>query len=191
MNNSLLTTANFLIEEKSLTIASQITAQSVASIKQINRLVSSMLMACLHRQLQTNIGKGLVQSILQKHALQVGDISEINRINAADITTFIAEGNRLFSTILPGKKSAVLRIVGHYARLSFSEIDPVVGLCAYSLFSKLALDLSKQNDITTLMLPFENLAELAPELTYKDYIAIGAYSMLSFPRPVPVIVSVA
>ncbi len=157
----------------------QFADQPTDSTKRVYQIAVSLMLACLHIQLQTSIGRGLVQRILEKHAHQAKAIP-------AGFTASVTEGNRLLGTLLPGKKSVIMKIIIHYTKLPFKNIDSIVGQCAYTLFTKLAFDLLRDDDATILMLPLSELEELAPELNTNDYVAIGAYSVASLSRPVSI-----
>lgn len=165
-----------LEDEMYLESVTQWASQPVPCIRQVYRLATSLTVTCLQQQLQSHIGRGLVPRILEKHAQRATDFPNFSLANTGDFSILATEGNRLLSTILPGKKSAIMGIIVHYTKLSFGDIDPILGLCAYSLFTRLASDLVNHEETTSLILGRNELEEFAPELNGKDYIAIGAYS---------------
>jgi hypothetical protein len=176
------TTSSFfnelLIDEDYFIKTNQFVEQPINCIKQTHRLSISLLMACLRRQLQTDIGRGLVYRILDKQALLMKITPDHKLWLDSDWSNKSAEGNRLLSTIIPGKKSAVVRIITHYAKLSFSDVDALIGLCAYWLFTRLVLGIQQQEDIDSLLFSDNEIIELSPELTNKDYLSIGVYPWL-------------
>ena len=157
-----------------------------ACIKQVHRLGISLIMACLQQQLRTDIGKALVPQILEKQLALTRNSPTSSLNNLTNFTALVKEGNRLLGMLIPGKKSEIMRIIGHYTKLSFKNIDPIIGLCAYTLFTRLAFDLASPDDKSTLLVPFNELKEFTPELNNKDYVAIGVYSILSLYRPVSI-----
>ncbi|QDK81782.1 hypothetical protein EXU85_25495 [Spirosoma sp. KCTC 42546] len=175
-----------LDDESYLENVTQRVNQPETSIKQVHRLAISLLLVCLHRQLQTDIGKGLVLRILEKHARLTASIPDFDLTITTDFVELVTEGHYLLSTLLPGKKSAIMTIIVQHTKLSFSDIDPIVGLFAYTLFTRLAFELINQEGTTSFMIPPAELEEFAPELSNKDYMAIGAYSVLSLSRPVSI-----
>lgn len=141
------------------------------------------MLACLYQQLQTDLGRGLVMKTLKKHALLTEAMPNLEAMATEEaFAEQVVEGNRLLGTLIPGKKSAILRIVVHYAKHPFTQIDPIVGMCAYRLFTRLAFDVISRDDIPTLLPTLYELGELTPELGRKEYIAVGSYSVLTLPH---------
>ncbi|QIP13552.1 hypothetical protein G8759_13420 [Spirosoma aureum] len=148
-------------------------ASQPGRIKQANRLITGLIIACLHRQLQSDIGRSLMYRVMMNHTRFAEDALPFWLSVNIDPVMYAAEGNRLFSTIIPGKKSALVQITGHYAKLSFAEIDLLVGLCSNALFTNLSSSLAKNNDLTGLLPALNDLSALIPELTRKDYESMG------------------
>ncbi len=154
------------------------------------RSTVSLIIACLHQQLQTNIGQGLVYRTLEKHVLQSESVLSIEIERPISFELSAIEGNRLLGKLLPGKKSPIMTSVIHHSRLSYKQVDQLIGLCAYHLFTRMASHVQQQHELTTLLIPFKELSKLAPELDEKDYRSIGLHDNLSFFKTAPTYISI-
>ncbi|GAB3992911.1 hypothetical protein GCM10028807_26840 [Spirosoma daeguense] len=147
--------------------------QPTAITKDAYRLAVSLTLACLNQQLQSDIGRELTRRILAQHATTAKDAPDFGN-DDTDIDNVSTEGHRLLGKMLPGKKSAIMQIIGRYVKLPSAKTDRLVGASAYMLFTKLALGLS--NGVINWPVSLTELQEFAPELSQKDYVSIGAYS---------------
>lgn len=156
---------------------SELTNEPVDRIRQAHYLLTSLISACLHKQLMTDIGRNLVHNLIVKRASEM----ELLALST-DLEERSVQGDKLFNRIVPGKKSAVVRITAYYTKLPFASIYPIFGLCADALFCDIHTSM-KQHSVTTndlyslLPSPIE-LQRLAPQLHSKDYETIGVRSLM-------------
>ncbi|MBN8821246.1 MULTISPECIES: hypothetical protein [unclassified Spirosoma] len=162
----------------------------VSCVDLVFRSTVSLVMACLHKQLQTDIGKGLIYRTLEKQTLQGEGELRMDVERPISVELSITEGNRLFGILLPGKKSPIMTSVIHHSRLSYKQVDQLVGLCAYCLFDRMASQLKQHHELASVLIPFKELSKVAPELDEKDYRSIGLHDNLSFFKTAPTYISI-
>ncbi len=156
---------------------SELTKAPVSSVRQAHHLLTNLVTACLLKQLSTDIGRNLFYSTTLKRAIELE-----TSLPANDLMAIADRGDRWFNNVVPGKKSAVVRITAQYTKLPFASIYPILGLCADALLNELYLSI-KQNAVTantiSQLLPRPNeLQKMAPELATKDYETIGVRSLM-------------
>lgn len=172
MENFLVQTAKQLTSDTYLQRISELTNVSVTSVRQAHHLLTSLVAACLLKQLSSNLGRNLFFNTTLKRATELEEHQQSN-----DLDTIIDRGNKWFNNVVPGKKSAIVQITANYTKLPFAIIYPILGLCADTLLNEIYWSI-KQNKLTVNTLyqlfPQPNeLRLLAPELAPKDYETIG------------------
>ena len=177
-----------LSEETYLENVAQQIEIPVASVDLAFRSTVCLMMVCLHQKLQTTIGKRLVYQTLDKHIQQ----SESDRPEETErsVELLIIEGNSLLGKLLPGKKSPIMTSVIHHTRLPYRQVNQLVGLSAYALITRMASHWQQHNELTSALLSFKELSQVAPELNEKDYMAIGLHDNLSVFKTVPTYISI-
>jgi len=172
-------TTKLFASESYLQRVSELTDEPVTRIRQAHHLLTTLLIACLLKQLLTDIGRGLVYNLAVKRSL---DTDDRLAITDTDLTMMADRGDKLFNRIIPGKKSAVVRITAYYTKLPFASIYPVLGLCADALFTDIYYSVKQQavakDDLYGLLPAPIELRKLAPELAAKDYETIGVRSLM-------------
>ncbi|WP_020600131.1 hypothetical protein [Spirosoma panaciterrae] len=177
-----------LSEETYLENVAQQIAIPVASVHLAFRSTVCLMMVCLHQKLQTTIGKRLVYQTLDKQIQQSESYRPEETERSVELLSL--EGNSLLGKLLPGKKSPIMTSVIHHTRLPYKQVNQLIGLSAYALITRMASHWQQHNELTSVLLSFKELSQVAPELDEKDYMAIGLHDNLSVFKTVPAYISI-
>ncbi|OIN60361.1 hypothetical protein [Arsenicibacter rosenii] len=179
METFMTQTTKLFASEAYLQRISELTKSPVARVRQAHHLLTNLVTACLLKQLSTDIGRNLFYNTTLKRAIE---LESGHQTQTHDLMAIADRGDKWFNNVVPGKKSAVIRITAQYTKLPFASIDPVMGLVADAFLNEIYFSI-KQNAMTASTLhkafpaPTE-LQKLAPELASKDYETIGVRSLM-------------
>nr|WP_293836296.1 hypothetical protein [uncultured Arsenicibacter sp.] len=177
METFMTQTTKLFTSEAYLQRISELTKAPVASVRQAHHLLTNLVTACLLKQLSTDIGRNLFYSTTLKRAMELEAGKPVH-----DLPAIADRGDKWFNNVVPGKKSAVIRITAQYTKLPFAGLDPILGLVADAFLNEIYFSI-KQNAMTASTIhkafpaPTE-LQKLAPELASKDYETIGVRSLM-------------
>lgn len=98
-----------------------------------------MTAACLLKQFSRDICRQVILDMLPKLTHLQKNINELLLLPDADFSELSIIGDQAFNVVVPGKKSAIIRIAASHTKLSFNDLNLISGLSMHVLFASMQL----------------------------------------------------
>jgi outer membrane protein OmpA-like peptidoglycan-associated protein len=160
----------------------QINGEKPEKIQKIVDGLGAALTGGLLKRVSNEYGMNLVHGQVQKNALDSNQLQNVLQ-NSDDWAAFLANGDKLFNTLMPGIKSPVTSLVAKYAGTRNSLVSSLCGLVAPAILAALQKQVANQQLDANGLANYlgnqrEDLLKVAPELNSGLIESLGIQSLL-------------